>query len=430
MLYTHFMTRNDLRDYKKRCTSPYNVLQDNGPDNIILSEEMKIGLDNQITGKNNNILLFGDSKSGKTLSYVVPNLEQMNTNYVITDMHGKLYQKYSKKLKDNGYTVLVFDVTENIVSNCYNPLMYIYDEKSLDYVLTALFHNHMPYSSTTSKEYSLLKLTLFYYWFTKPKQERTFLNIREFISNVSSASVVIDNMFSALAKYKKLENFPIQLYETLAAYDFHDVNFKNLLGYFKIFDDDNVKKLVQKDELELKQLSTTKSALFIVTSTGSEAGSCLNSLLCRQALSELYRDRHDIWKWGKQQIPVHFILDDFDIIGRIPNLALALMTMWQHSICCTLIAKTVRDVEKIYREGFPQISSSCDIVLYYSGCDMETVDWLSLSGRIDKADFQKIKEHECFVIISGEYPYKGAKIAPQTQNSNTFKRSNFKNAPR
>lgn len=56
--------------------------------NRMLSQNVQMSLNTRFTDLNNNILVFGGSGAGKTFRFVLPNLMQMSSSFVITDPNG------------------------------------------------------------------------------------------------------------------------------------------------------------------------------------------------------------------------------------------------------------------------------------------------------------------------------------------------------
>lgn len=62
-----------------------------GPDplqNILLTQNVRIGLDGHKHKRNLNVLVIGGSGAGKTRTYALPNLMQCNTSFAVTDPKG------------------------------------------------------------------------------------------------------------------------------------------------------------------------------------------------------------------------------------------------------------------------------------------------------------------------------------------------------
>ncbi len=62
--------------------------------NIILSQNMRLGLNAKKHRRNLNVLVVGGSGAGKTRFYAKPNLMQCNTSFIVADPNGKTVVEY------------------------------------------------------------------------------------------------------------------------------------------------------------------------------------------------------------------------------------------------------------------------------------------------------------------------------------------------
>ena len=60
-----------------------------GMENVLLTRNVRLGLDGRRHRRNLNVLVIGGSGAGKTRFYAKPNLMQCNTSFVATDPNGK-----------------------------------------------------------------------------------------------------------------------------------------------------------------------------------------------------------------------------------------------------------------------------------------------------------------------------------------------------
>ena len=67
------------------------------------------------------MLVIGGSGAAKTRSFVVPNILEANTNYVITDPKMEVLIKTGGWLKQNGYDIRVLNLVNLSESDGYNP---------------------------------------------------------------------------------------------------------------------------------------------------------------------------------------------------------------------------------------------------------------------------------------------------------------------
>ena len=93
----------------------------------MLAKDVYLALNTKQHRLNLNTLVIGGSGSGKTLFWVITNILQLNTSFVITDPKGEIYQATAKLLQEAGYEVRVFNTIQMEHSNNYNPFHYIYD---------------------------------------------------------------------------------------------------------------------------------------------------------------------------------------------------------------------------------------------------------------------------------------------------------------
>ena len=91
-----WMTDEELDKYNMRFSEPFDQVENDGKNNVIMSWDIRLAIDNERTRRNLHTFLIGGSGSGKSFGIVGPNLMQCNTSYVVTDPSGGLYQQYGK----------------------------------------------------------------------------------------------------------------------------------------------------------------------------------------------------------------------------------------------------------------------------------------------------------------------------------------------
>lgn len=97
--------------------------------NKILTQHVRLGLDSRKHQRSLNVLVIGGSGASKTRSYVLPNILEANTNYVITDPKSEVLLATGGYLKSQGYDIRVLNLVNLEESDGYNPFRYIRDEK-------------------------------------------------------------------------------------------------------------------------------------------------------------------------------------------------------------------------------------------------------------------------------------------------------------
>lgn len=78
--------------------------------------------------KNDNTLVVGSSGTGKTYSFVEPNVLSANANYVIADAKGDILADTGMSLRAQGYRLQVLNLVDLKHSMTYNPLAYMHSQ--------------------------------------------------------------------------------------------------------------------------------------------------------------------------------------------------------------------------------------------------------------------------------------------------------------
>ena len=105
-------------------------------------------------------LIVGATGTGKTVSFIEPALQILprlknKPSLFITDAKGELYSHHSQNLVDNGYNLVLLDLTEPYNSVQWNPLEHIYDEWQRQLHLEEGILRHQ---NDSIKNYNLIKV--------------------------------------------------------------------------------------------------------------------------------------------------------------------------------------------------------------------------------------------------------------------------------
>lgn len=302
----------DYKSYNKKYVTPVNVGEiDN---NMIISKNLKLSLDTYKTRRNNNVLIIGGSGTGKSRFFIKPNMLQGNSSFIITDPSGELYASQSHFLKENGYKIRVFNLTDMSLSNRYNPFDYIkrkedgtYEEASVAAMVDCLLKNTAEDGASKGDQFweqsakALLQAICFYLIDFRPPKDRTFTNVSKLIKagkvneNDSSSKSTLDKLFDA-ARAKNPNSLAITNYDTFKLAGAKtatsilvstDVRINN-------FNIPEVSRLTETDfndpenNINLNTLGDERTALFIIIPTKGGAFNFLASMLYSQMFDILY----------------------------------------------------------------------------------------------------------------------------------------------
>ena len=157
--------------------------------NLILTQNFRMGLDCYQHKRNLNVLVVGGSGAGKSRAYAVVNIMQCNCSMVVTDPKGELLRKTGGLLEREGYEVRVFDLINPETSFCYNPFAYVRDDKDVLKLINNLIRNTTPKGAQSSdpfwekSETALLQALMLYLLHEAPPEEQNFSIIMEMLGS-------------------------------------------------------------------------------------------------------------------------------------------------------------------------------------------------------------------------------------------------------
>ncbi|MEF9876520.1 MAG: type IV secretory system conjugative DNA transfer family protein, partial [Gordonibacter sp.] len=100
--------------------------------NIILTKSISLAVDQ--SGKRDafqrprNVMVIGGTGSGKSFRYVIPNILQMNADFVALDPKGTLMPKVAPALIENDYDIACLNLVDMTASDDFNPVINLRNE--------------------------------------------------------------------------------------------------------------------------------------------------------------------------------------------------------------------------------------------------------------------------------------------------------------
>lgn len=384
---------SDMDKYNKRYTDPKGTKDHNGPNNMILSNDVFLNMDTKKTRFNNNVLVIGGSGSGKSRFFVKPNILQANCNYVVTDPAGEMLASMGTFLENQGYEIRVFNLVEMDKSHCYNPFKYIRKDEDVLTMIDCLIVNTTPPNTKggdqfwVKSETALLQALCFYLIEKCVPEEQNFGSVMELLrlaevdENNPDRQSPLDVMFSKL----KAEN-PSSM--AVKSYDIFKMGagktLKSILiscgVRLQVFNLQAVANLTNVDTIDLASIGTgdDKKALFVITPQASETYNFLVSMLYSQLFETLYFEGNKLIEQDKSfKHEVRFLLDEFVNIGQIPQFTKKLATMRKYGISCSIIIQNLAQIKALYEKDWETIIGNCDSMIFLGGLEYSTLEYIS-----------------------------------------------------
>lgn len=368
--------------------------------NMILTQNARMGMwNNRIKHsfqKNKNVAIIGDPGSGKTFTFVKPNLLQCIGSIIVTDPKGLLVRETGTLLEKQGYKIKIFDLNALENSDQFNVFNYIKREIDLDRVLEAITEgtkksNNKGEDFWIQAEALLIRALLAFLWIDGKDNDY-----------VPKLSMITDMLRIATPPNKKTPA-PISLW-------FEEQNEKHPNNYayrqwklfedsferetrssvlaiaasrYSVFDHYDVSNMVARDTMNIEKWIEEKTAVFITIPETNGAYNFLASIFIT-TIMETLRGRIDKILSGEEKLEngknplfIQFIIDEFANIGRIPNIDKALATFRSRNMSIIIILQALAQLKSMYKNDWASMLNNCASLLFLGGDEKETTKYLS-----------------------------------------------------
>ena len=385
---------------------PY--LDERFDNNILLTNTERLTMNsrpkNPKFARNKNVLVVGGSGSGKTRFFLKPNLMQMHSSYVVTDPKGTVLVECGKMLEKNGYEIKVLNTINFKKSMHYNPFAYLRSEKDILKLVQTIMANTKGEGEKSTEDFWCKAERLYYtaligyLYYEAPEEEQNFESLLAFIDasevreedeNFKNA---VDYIFDALEK-EKPNHFAVKQYRKykLAA----GKTAKSILiscgARLAAFDIEELRNLMEYDEMGLDTIGDKKTALFIIISDTDDTFNFVVAMMYTQ-LFNLLCDKADDVYGGRLPVHVRCLLDEFSNIGQIPKFEKLIATIRSREISASIILQAKSQLKAIYKDHADTILGNCDSELFLGGKEGTTIKELSENLGKETIDFYNTSE--------------------------------------
>ncbi|MBC5736640.1 type IV secretory system conjugative DNA transfer family protein [Lawsonibacter sp. NSJ-52] len=353
-----------------------------------LTKHVRLGLDTHKHRRSLNVLVIGGSGAAKTRSYVLPNILEANTNYVITDPKMEVLTATGGYLKSQGYDVRVLNLVNLEQSDGYNPFRYIRDEKDALRLVNNLIQATTPKNSHesdpfwTKAETALLQAIILMLFQEAPESEQNFsmvmrvLEYAEVKEDDEDHVSPLDLLFSAIER-EKPDSVAVRQYKVfkMAAGKTSKSILVSTAVRLAPFNLPQIRAITDHDDMDLYTLGEKKCALYAVIPDNDTTYNFLVSLLYSQVFQTLYYCADQIHH-GPLPRHVHFILDEAPSVN-LPGLPRELATMRSRNISCSTIIQNMAQIKEQFKDSWETIPGNSDTLLYLGGNESSTHKYIS-----------------------------------------------------
>ena len=392
-LLIYFSTQRNTRDGEEHGSAVWGSAkavnrQFAQKKNKILTRNVRLGLDSKKHRRSLNVLVIGGSGAAKTRSYVLPNILEASTNYVITDPKSEVLLATGGVLKEQGYDVRVLNLVNLEESDGYNPFRYIRDEKDALKLVNNLIQATTPKGSHesdpfwTKAETALLQAIILMLHEEAPDYEQNFsmvMRVLEYaeVKEENDEHISPLDMLFAKLELEKPDSVAVRQYKVfkLAAGKTAKSILVSTAVRLAAFNLPQIKAITDHDDMDLYSLGEKKVALFAVIPDNDTTFNFLVSLLYSQAFQALYYSADQIHHGALPQ-HVHFVLDEFAAMP-LPGFTRELATMRSRNISASTIIQNMAQIKELYKDSWETIPGNSDSILYLGGNESSTHEYVS-----------------------------------------------------
>lgn len=361
---------------------------------------------------NNNTLIIGGSGSGKTRGYVMPNILQAHSSYVVTDPKGEILEKAGYFLSEiKGYKIRVLNLDEKTMSDGYNPFVYIhperdgYEERVLSLIETIIVNTDGGEKKGGSDpfwdkaERLFLQAIFFFTCDGFVEKERNMNTVVQLIAMLQIAEDE-DNYDSDLDYFAAIferrhgsDHIGVQQWKEFrqkASGKTAKSIVISAVARLAPFRTKAVRRIFSYDSMHLEMVGEEKTAVFVVVPPTDSTFNFIAGMLFTQLFQELQYCATQVHKHDGQKLPVpcRFILDEFANTCTIPNFVKILAYARSFGIGITPILQSLEQIKNMYKDEWGVIVDNCNELLFLGSIThMDTLEYMSKllgKGTFDK----------------------------------------------
>lgn len=403
-------------------------------DNLILGEGCYKNFyegKNPRLNRNNNVIVVGGSGAWKTTSYIMSNIAQMNSSFVLTDPKGQTVHRVGKMLERDGYKIKVVDFDTLTNTDHFNPFAYVNDEITLKKVINALIEatnadHEKKGEPFWDRSEEMLITALFAYLYYRyrgtdtikgdgvmPSLDQIGTLIRLLKRENKDVESPLEFMFKNFAEEFGTDNYAYLQWQNFLR-NFEGKTRDSVLAItitrFSLFDLAQVRDFIKDDNLEIEKWVDEKTAVFLKIPDMDDTFNFLPLLIFLLAFRTL-EHKIDNELGGKATVPIQFLMDEFANLGKVPNIKQALSVFRSRQMSITIMLQNVNQIIEMYKDSWKSFFGNCDSWVYLSGStEPETQKLFSETGgkktiyikERERGGFTRSKPHGREVITVSE----------------------------
>ncbi|MBR1377136.1 MAG: type IV secretory system conjugative DNA transfer family protein [Bacilli bacterium] len=376
MMYARWATIEELKSRLVALNTNTDVKKSGIP---MMYDDEKL----YINDNENHTIVIGTTGSGKTQTTLLPQARlaiKAGESLIINDTKMEVYNEISGEAKKQGYNIIVIDLDNISVGNCFNPLTLPYklykngeQDKALEildrvarYICNSENPNVDPFWDNMASNYFV---SLALYLFDNAKEDEINFN------GIYKLCRKTDELKNYLDKIDKLSPIYINLSGILLAPPETKESilsvFSQKLGLF--ISKENLSRLLANTDFDISSIQKEKTALFII-STGKGYANKLIPLI----IDECY---YAITMTDDKSRRLNILLDEFQNLSPIYEFSNMLVNSRYINVRFTIYLRSFLELNNVYGKN-STVKMAFGNIVYLLANDIETLEEISnLCGK-------------------------------------------------
>ena len=346
---------------------------------------------------NGNLAVYGASGSKKTRAFCMNMILQSaarRSSLIICDPKSELYEKSSAYLRDQGYTVKVFNLVTPAASDSWNCLSEIEGQELMAQLFCDVIikntGNGQGDHFWDNAELNLLKALVLYVERNYPEDRRNIGEVYQLLA--MSSEKELNALFDVLPI-----SHPAKAPYSIFKQSSESVRGGVIIGLgsrLQVFQNQDIRNITGHDEIDLELPGKQPCAYYCITSDQDSTFDFLSSLFLSFIFIKLVRYADQNCPGGALPVPVHVLGEELCACGVIPDLSRKISVIRSRNISMSCVFQNLAGLQNRYPYNqWQEILGNCDITLFLGCTDALTAQFISdRTGEASIAVTSKAKQ--------------------------------------
>ena len=330
---------------------------------------------------NGNLAVYGASGSKKTRAFCVNMILQCaarKSSLVICDPKSELYEKTSEYLRDQGYTVRVFNLVTPSASDSWNCLAEVGGQELMAQLFCDVIIKNTGGEERDhfwdSAEMNLLKALVLYVSTSYPKKKQ---NIGEVYQLIAASSEQELNALFGVLPVTHPAKAPYSIFKQAS----EGVRGGVIIGLgsrLQVFQNRDIRNITSYNEIDLELPGKQPCAYYCITSDQDSTFDFLSSLFLSFVFIRLVRYADEHCPGGELPVPVHVLGEELCACGVIPDLSRKISVIRSRNLSMSCVFQNLAGLQNRYPYNqWQEILGNCDVQLFLGCTDALTAEFIS-----------------------------------------------------